>query len=166
MEYIIVRFPRSRRVYIDGDESGRTGMRLRVEEGTHTINLGEPRGLHAKVATPDGHRNDRPPAQTVELLSSNMKEWTRDQEMLEQCQSLIEATCPAARLPAGELPTIEFYPIEVTFSAVSDPTWRKFFNGIGTNYALTPEEIDRLIELGPELLEQSSVFRALRKALQ
>jgi hypothetical protein len=43
MEYIIVHYPRKRTVYIDGEESGETEERLRVEEGTHTINLGEPR---------------------------------------------------------------------------------------------------------------------------
>ena len=52
MEYVIVRFARSRRVYVDGDRSGQTGMRLRVEEGTHTINLGEPRDYTPKWRRP------------------------------------------------------------------------------------------------------------------
>ncbi len=85
MEYIIVRFPRKRTVYIDGDEegNGETNERLRVEEGTHTINLGDPR----------------------------------------------------------------------------DYT-------IATNYALTPEEVERLIALWPRLLDESAVFRRLVDTLK
>jgi len=42
MEHILVHFPVARTVFIDGEESGRTNKILRVEEGTHTISLGEP----------------------------------------------------------------------------------------------------------------------------
>jgi len=52
MEYVIVHYPRRRSVYIDGEESGVTGDRLRVEEGTHTINLGDPRDYTPKWRRP------------------------------------------------------------------------------------------------------------------
>jgi hypothetical protein len=43
MEHLLVKFPVSRTVLIDGEEAGRTNTVLRVEEGTHTIGLGDPR---------------------------------------------------------------------------------------------------------------------------
>lgn len=52
MEFIVVRFPRKRSVFIDGEETGETGERLRVEEGTHTINLGDPRDYVPKWRRP------------------------------------------------------------------------------------------------------------------
>lgn len=52
MEYLIVRYRRKRTVYIDGEEFGETGERLRVEEGTHTINLGDPRDYTPKWRRP------------------------------------------------------------------------------------------------------------------
>jgi PEGA domain len=52
MEYIIVRFVRKRTVFIDGKETGETGERLRVEEGTHTVNLGDPRDYTPKWRRP------------------------------------------------------------------------------------------------------------------
>ena len=52
MEYIIVRYPNQRSVYIDGEENGKTGDRLRVEEGTHTINLGDPRDYRPRWRRP------------------------------------------------------------------------------------------------------------------
>ncbi len=52
MEYIKVTYPESRTVYIDGEENGDTGAILRVEEGTHTINLGDPRDYKPKWRRP------------------------------------------------------------------------------------------------------------------
>lgn len=66
-----------------------------------------------------------------------------------------------ARLPESELTPVEFYPVEVTFAAIADAAERRFFNDIGTNYSLSDEQVTRLIELGPKLLDASPVFRAL-----
>lgn len=40
MEYIIVKYPTNRFVYIDGEKGGVTNDKLRVEAGTHEIELG------------------------------------------------------------------------------------------------------------------------------
>ncbi|MCK9420568.1 MAG: thermonuclease family protein [Nitrospirae bacterium] len=42
MEHILVHFPLSRPVLIDGEKSGKTNAILRVEEGRHTLSLGDP----------------------------------------------------------------------------------------------------------------------------
>jgi hypothetical protein len=42
MEYLVVRFPRSRRVKIDGEFQGRTDELIELEAGTHTVSLGPP----------------------------------------------------------------------------------------------------------------------------
>jgi hypothetical protein len=52
MEFIVVRYVRKRKVFIDGEETGTAGERLRVEEGTHTINLGDPRDYTPKWRRP------------------------------------------------------------------------------------------------------------------
>jgi hypothetical protein len=43
MEYVIVRFPESRIVLINGEEGGNTDRMLRVNEGTHTFKLDGPK---------------------------------------------------------------------------------------------------------------------------
>lgn len=43
MEFVIVRYPTSRTVFIDGADAGATNERLRIEEGKHAFNLGNPR---------------------------------------------------------------------------------------------------------------------------
>lgn len=42
MEYLVVRFPQSRAVMIDGEFNGLTGRLIELEAGTHTISLGPP----------------------------------------------------------------------------------------------------------------------------
>lgn len=42
MEYLIVHFPRSRRVKVDGEFNRRTEELIELEAGTHTITLGPP----------------------------------------------------------------------------------------------------------------------------
>jgi hypothetical protein len=43
MEFVIVTYPQDRALFIDGAEAGMTNTLLRIEAGTHTFNLGEPR---------------------------------------------------------------------------------------------------------------------------
>jgi len=42
MENVIVSFPTSRDVYVDGERNGRTGDSIRVDAGTHRFDLGSP----------------------------------------------------------------------------------------------------------------------------
>lgn len=42
MEYLIVHFPRSRRVKIDDEFNGRTGELIELEAGSHVVSLGPP----------------------------------------------------------------------------------------------------------------------------
>ena len=48
MEYVAVRYPERRTVNIDGVPAGYTDRTLRVNRGTHTINLGDPRDYRPK----------------------------------------------------------------------------------------------------------------------
>ena len=52
MEFVVVIFEDERRVFVDGDESGKTGEVIRVEEGRHTFNLGQPRNYRPKWRRP------------------------------------------------------------------------------------------------------------------
>lgn len=42
MEFLVVRFPRSRRVKIDDEFNGRTDEVIEVEAGSHVVSLGPP----------------------------------------------------------------------------------------------------------------------------
>jgi hypothetical protein len=61
MEYVIVRFPTRRLVYIDDEENGFTNQVLRVDAGTHVFSLGN-------VA------NFRPASKTVKVRNTSVLE--------------------------------------------------------------------------------------------
>ncbi len=42
LEYLVVHFPRSRRVFIDDDFNGRTDDVIELEAGRHVVSLGLP----------------------------------------------------------------------------------------------------------------------------
>ena len=63
MEFVIVRFGgRARNVFVDGMPMGKTGEKLRVQQGRHVINLGDPRNYEPKWRRPDvqGTTSTRP----------------------------------------------------------------------------------------------------------
>lgn len=43
MEFVIVRYPQARPVFMDGQDVGQTARMLFVEEGHHVFDLGDPR---------------------------------------------------------------------------------------------------------------------------
>jgi hypothetical protein len=50
-EYVIVRYQSGRRVFVDGEEAGRTNEPLTVERGTHKIDLGTPAKLRSFISS-------------------------------------------------------------------------------------------------------------------
>jgi len=53
MEFIVVRFRDPRDVFVDGMPLGRTGEKLRVDKGKHTVHLGDPRNYDPTRRRPD-----------------------------------------------------------------------------------------------------------------
>lgn len=43
IQFVKVNYFRSRNVYVDGEKSGKTNKIIRVDEGTHEFDLGEPK---------------------------------------------------------------------------------------------------------------------------
>jgi len=53
MEFIIVRYKDKRDVFVDNMRMGKTGEKLRVGAGKHTIHLGDPRDYDPAWRRPD-----------------------------------------------------------------------------------------------------------------
>ena len=58
MEYVTVKYPESRKVLVDGELTGVTNEILKLEEGTHTFELG-------------GAKDYKPLSQTVVIEGTN-----------------------------------------------------------------------------------------------
>jgi NTE family protein len=85
--------------------------------------------------------------ETVELMISTAEQMKRD-----------AAVMKAQNLPA---PQYELYPIYVTFDAEKNLKTREKLNQIGTNYSLTPEELQLLIDSAGKILSESPSFQKL-----
>ena len=57
MEYLIVHFPRSRRVKVDDEFNGRTDELIELEAGSHLVTLGPPDNFtpEERRIVPSGH---------------------------------------------------------------------------------------------------------------
>ena len=58
------------------------------------------------------------------------------------------------------------YVIEVDFEALSDPDRKKYFLSLLTSFALEKDQVQALVEVGPQLLHESPDFQAFIESLK
>jgi len=94
--------------------------------------------------------------ETVELMKQLVREadWQRRLE-------IAEARLAGASLEEAETryPEVEMLVFDVSFAAIEDVEERKYFQSLATSFVLPDEAVDRLREVGGELLRQSPVFQ-------
>jgi NTE family protein len=84
---------------------------------------------------------------TVELLRTDIENWNKDAAI------------------ATDLRPVAFYRAHVTFASLPESE-RKFFDALPTSFALTNDQIDALLKVGPRLLRDSADFKKLVRDLQ
>ena len=57
-------------------------------------------------------------------------------------------------------------PPDRVFEAITDPARRRYFLTLPTGFSLTKDQVQDLIDVGPQLLEQSPDFLEFRKSLE
>lgn len=85
---------------------------------------------------------------TVQLMNSDLKEMARNAKI-------------ARDAGITDFPEVKPYFIEVTFSAIADPAVRAEFDRMGTSFHLPPADVQKLINIGSTLLDQSPDFQKL-----
>jgi len=80
---------------------------------------------------------------TIELVRSTFKQWTEEKPS------------------EGSSRTFHF--VDVSFDQVSDKNERDFLNGIGTNFDLSDDQVDRLVTAAGKVLRESLEFKAFMK---
>ncbi len=96
--------------------------------------------------------------ETVEVLRELRKERVKAQKNIAACQKRLDQCSGAAPLPkfAGE---IDPYVIEVNFEALKDHKRREYFLSLPTSFSLTKEQVQSLIDVGPQLLNDSPDYQ-------
>jgi NTE family protein len=62
--------------------------------------------------------------------------------------------------------TVQPYFIKIGFRDLEHPETREYFNGVPTSFALSDEQVDRLIAAGRELLRSNPEYQRLLASLQ
>jgi NTE family protein len=103
---------------------------------------------------------------TIELLKESLNQWEKDSQVRKDCKDLLKESCPRAKLPGGDLPDVEFYPVVISFDSLADPKERDFFNNLPTTFSLPSDTIDRLRAVAVKLLTESPEYQRLLKDLK
>jgi NTE family protein len=105
---------------------------------------------------------DRYSYDTVELMKSLVSRWAMMREL-----DVARAELKGQSREAAEAatPPVAMYVIDVSFSALTDPVQRSYFENLPTSFVLTPEQVDRLRAVAGEIMRGSAQYQALLKAL-
>jgi hypothetical protein len=103
--------------------------------------------------------------ETVEVMKDLQRARLQAQQDIEACQRLLDERCPGGpRLPTFATP-VDSYVMEVNFEAIQEEERRTFFLNLPTSFALPPDAVHALINVGQELLDQSHEFQRLLQAI-
>lgn len=97
---------------------------------------------------------------TVELLRSTFKDWSKDRKVYAQCQNYLQSAC-RAQMPFPPPPPLGLYDIYVGFDRIADPQQREHFRNLPTTLQLPRKDVDDLIAIGRKLLYESPAFQRL-----
>jgi NTE family protein len=101
--------------------------------------------------------------ETIELLKESMRQWTTDMQQVEACKDIFSKNCREGEFPPLFLQKVAFYPVELTFDSIADPTKRERLQSLPTSFSLRPEQVDELESTAAELLEQSPELKRFLK---
>jgi NTE family protein len=102
--------------------------------------------------------------ETVEVMKELRNERVKAQRNIAACQKKLDqcpGITPLPKLSAEIAP----YIIEVNFEALKDPKRREHFLSLPTSFSLPKEQVRELIEIGPQLLQESPDYQEFLHSL-
>jgi predicted acylesterase/phospholipase RssA len=101
-------------------------------------------------------------AETIELLRDRQTSFMQEQADIDFCKQVArpDVTCPTFVKPP------DIHVIDVGLAAIEDPVRRARLMAIGTNYSLSVEEVQMLIDAAAELLDKNPQFQELLASLR
>ncbi|MGE0468375.1 MAG: patatin-like phospholipase family protein [Nitrospira sp.] len=102
--------------------------------------------------------------ETIEAIKELRKERVRAQKNIAACQKRLDQ-CPNAPSPPKFAADINPYVIEVNFEALKDLRRRDYFLALPTSFSLTNEQVENLIQVGPQLMQESPDYQEFLQTL-
>jgi NTE family protein len=107
---------------------------------------------------------DRYSYEAVELLKDIIARWKTFRQ-LRAAGSFAGGGHPVLS-QLGSVPDIDIFPIDVSFSALSDADERRFLNDLPTSFVLMPDQVDRLRAAAGRIIRESPDFKRLLVDIQ
>jgi NTE family protein len=104
--------------------------------------------------------------ETLELLRATVNNFNEEMRLISGCKALVADKGPKCQLEIEAPHQIEFFPIEVAFEYIRSETDRNWFKNLPTTFELPRETVDRLREVGQQILNEDKEFQKLVKQLQ
>ena len=102
--------------------------------------------------------------ETIEAVKDLRDARSKAQKNIAACQKKLDQCPGSPQLPKLSA-EIDPYVIEVDFEAISDFGKRNYFLSLPTSFSLEKEQVQALIEVGPQLLNESQDFKAFLESL-
>ena len=103
--------------------------------------------------------------ETIEAVKDLRNARSKAQKNIAACQKKLDQCQGSPQLPKFSS-EIDPYVIEVDFEAISDPDKRNYFLSLPTCFALKKDQVQALIDVGPQLLNESQDFKAFVESLR
>jgi hypothetical protein len=102
--------------------------------------------------------------ETIEVIKELRDERVKAQKNISGCQRKLDQ-CPGAPQLPKLASDIDPFVIEINFEAIQDVQRRRYYLTLPTSFSLEKEQVQALIEIGPQLLEQSTEFRGFIQSI-
>jgi predicted acylesterase/phospholipase RssA len=102
--------------------------------------------------------------ETIEVMKQLREERLKAQKSIAACQKKLDQCPQVPKLPTMAM-DLDPYVIEVNFEAIQDVDRKKYFLRLPTSFSLQKDEVEALINIGPELLRNSPEFIQFMKSL-
>ena len=140
-------------------------VNARPDSGDTISRKESPPGLSVVAVKTATIAMDNYSVETIEVMKELRDMRVRAQRNIAACQRRL-ADCPNAPPVPGLAADIEPYVIEINFEAIPDPARRNYFLAFPTSFTLSRDQVDALIQVGPELLRAAPEFKEFMESLR
>jgi len=141
-------------------------INARTEAEDHLSRKASPPGIFTVAEKTATTAMDNYSFESVEQVREELYRRVQIQEDTDACNRRLEQYCPGAP-KFTESKKVDIYVVEINFKAAAfvgeDP---RYYLNLPTTFSLSKEQIDKLITIGPKLLNASPQFQCLKKVLQ
>lgn len=109
---------------------------------------------------------DRYSFDTVERARAIAKEYNDAVRTRKACESILQNTCPEAKLPGKDLYAVDIYVSHISLDLIDDPKTRFYFKNLPTTFKLPVDTVKALRSAAAELLHSDPEFNRLREQLK